>query len=534
MASGNSVEFSASGLFEMNDADVRFYTSILLRRSPYLLAITVAALAIAVIVALVLPPVYRASAKILVEAPRIPTDLARSTVPIQAVQQLQIIRQEITTRDDLLALADKLDIYSQSKEPPPDEDIVTSMRSRITFEEVALGAPDGGSAASVFSVAFAAAEPVLAARVANALVDLILFKQQQQRTGRAADTLQFFNQEVARLGSDLNRIEADILKFKNENSDTLPESLDFRRNQQTSQQERLISLEREQSDLLGKRRNLAESYALTGQLPDSETATPEQQMLLELNRALADQLVTFSEASPNIRALRTRIASLQEKLRIRQAQEVHPSSQKKGHSTLDLQLSYIDERLRAIAREKATITESIGALTKSITATPASETVLNSLERNRANLQTQYNTAIARRAEALMGQQIEKRSDGGRVSVLERATPPDSPESPKRRRIALMGAVGGMGLAVAFVALLEFLNGTIRRPVELARLLGHKPIVTIPYISTPEEIRVPIRRTLAAVLSAAAVSAFLIAIQFFHLPFSTAAEKAFRWLTTLG
>ncbi|RVK26164.1 GumC family protein [Sinorhizobium meliloti] len=517
----------------MNGADVRFYTSILMRKSPYMAAITAAALAIAVAVAFVLPPVYRASARILVEAPQIPTDLARSTVPIQAVQQLQIIRQEITTREDLLALADKLGIYAESKERPTDEDIVDDMRSRIGFEEVDLGAPDGGLGTSVFSVAFAAAEPGLAAKVANELVDLILFKQQQQRTDRAADTLQFFNQEVGRLSSDLNRIEAEMLRFKNENADTLPESLDFRRNQQTSQLERLISLEREETDLLGKRSNLAESYALTGQLSDGEAATPEQQMLLQLNRALADQLAVFSEASPNIVALRTRIASLQERLRVRQAQEIHPSSKKQGHSTFDLQLSYIDERLRSIAREKATITESIGALTKSITATPASETVLNSLERNRANLQTQYNTAIARRAEALMGQQIEKRSDGGRVSVLERATPPDSPESPKRRRIALMGAVGGMGLAVAFVTLLEFLNGAIRRPVELARLLGHKPIATIPYIPKPEENRFRIRSTLAAVLSAAAVPALLIAIHYLYLPLSVMAQSAFLWLAAM-
>ncbi|RVP07653.1 Wzz/FepE/Etk N-terminal domain-containing protein, partial [Sinorhizobium meliloti] len=123
----------------MNGADVRFYTSILMRRSPYLAAITAAVLAIAVAVAFVLPPVYRASAKILVEAPQIPADLARSTVAIQAVQQLQIIRQEITTRNDLLKLADKLEIYAPSKEPPADEDIVNDMRSRITFEEIVLG-----------------------------------------------------------------------------------------------------------------------------------------------------------------------------------------------------------------------------------------------------------------------------------------------------------------------------------------------------------------------------------------------------------
>jgi uncharacterized protein involved in exopolysaccharide biosynthesis len=518
----------------MNVADVRFYTSVLLRKSPYLVAITAAALAIAVAVAFALPPVYRASAKILVEAPQIPADLARSTVPIQAVQQLQIIRQEITTRNDLLKLADKLEIYAPSEEPPADEDIVNDMRSRITFEEIGLGASDSGPGASVFSIAFEAAEPVLAAKVTNELVDLVLFKQQQQRTGRAADTVQFFNQEVARLGLDLNLIEAEILKFKNENSNTLPESLEFRRNQQTSRQERLISLEREESDLLGKRSSLAESYALTGHLPGGEAATPEEEMLLQLNRALADQLAIFSESSPNILTLRTRIASLQETILERQAQEARPSSNERRHSTFDLQVSYIDERMRAIAREKAAITESIGALTKSITATPASETVLNSLERNRSNLQTQYNTAIARRAEALIGQKIEKRSEGGRFSVLERATPPMAPETPKRFRIALIGGVGGLGLAVAFVALLEFLNCTIRRPVELASMLGHKPIATIPYISTAEENRFAIKRTAAAVLPAAAVPALLIAIHYLYLPFSVIAQSAFGWLAAMG
>ncbi|MDE3816111.1 GumC family protein [Sinorhizobium meliloti] len=519
----------------MNGADVRFYTSILMRKSPYLAAITAAALAIAVAVAFVLPPVYRASAKILVvEAPQIPSDLARSTVPIQVVQQLQIIRQEITTRDDLLKLADKLDIYARSNKRPTDEDIVEDMRSRIIFEEVQLNAPVGGPGASVFSVAFAAAEPGLAAEGANELVDLIVLKQQQQRTGRAADTLQFFNQEVARLGSDLNRIEAEILKFKNENAGTLPESLEFRRNQQTSQQERLISLEREEADLLGKRSNIAESYALTGQLPEGEVATPEQQMLLQLNSALADQLAIFSDTSPNILALRTRITSLQEAMRARKAQDAQPSSKKMGRSPFDLQLSYIDERLRAIAREKAAIAEGIGALTRSIAATPASETVLNSLERNRANLQTQYNTAIARRAEALIGQQIEKRSDGGRFSVLERAAPPESPASPKRRLIALMGAIAGMGLAVAFVAVLEFFNGTVRRPSELARMLGHKPIATIPFITAVEENGFPIKRTMAAVLSAAAVPALLIAVHYLYSPLSAVAQIAYRWLGATG
>ncbi|THK39038.1 lipopolysaccharide biosynthesis protein [Ensifer sp. MPMI2T] len=521
----------------MNGADARFYISILLRRLPYLVAIVSSVLAIAVIVASVLPPRYRASAKILVEAPQIPAELARLAVPIQAGQQLQIIRQQITTRDDLLALANKLGVYGAEKNELSDEDIVDDMRSRITFEEIGLSSPFGDTSASVASVDFTAADSDLAARVVNELVDLILLKQQQQRTGRAADTVKFFDQEVARLGSDLNRLEAEILRYKNENADTLPESLDFRRGQQTSQQERLIAIEREEFDLRAKRSSLVESYALTGQVVDGRASTPEQQMLQELNRALAEQLAIFSDDSPNIVVLRARIASLQATLRSRPAPQSPSTGDERALSALDLRLSYIDERLRVIDGEKAAITQRIVELTKSISATPDSETVLYSLERNRANLQTQYNTAIARRAEAMIGEQIERRSDGGRFSVLERATPPETPESPNRRRIALFGAMGGMGLAVAFIGLLEFFNGTIRRPAELVRMLDRQPLVTIPYIATPDEIRASIRRTVAAVLSAAAIPVALIATHYFYMPlplvFRSAYQNVYQWLVAL-
>ncbi|WP_331376001.1 GumC family protein [Sinorhizobium chiapasense] len=517
----------------MNDADARFYISIFLGRLPYLVAIVSSALALAVIVASVLPPRYRASAKILVEVPQIPTELARSTVPIQVTQQLQIIRQQITTRDDLLALADKLGVYGAEKDEATDEDIASDMRSRITFEEIGLGSPYADAGPSVASVGFTAADPDLAAKVVNELVELMLIKQQQQRTGRAADTVKFFDQEVARLGSDLNRLEAEILRYKNENADTLPESLEFRRSQQTSQQERLIALEREESDLRAKRSNLVESYALTGQTVDGRVATPEQQMLLELNRALAEQLAIFSENSPNIVALRARIASSQAALRSRPATENSSAGDKRERSALDLQLSFIDDRLRAIAGEKAAITQRIAELTRSISATPDSETVLYSLERNRTNLQTQYNTAIARRAEAMIGEQIERRSDGGRFSVLERATPPQYPESPKRRRIVLLGAIAGLGLAVAFIGLLEFFNGKIRRPVELVRMFDHQPLATIPYISTTDEIRTRIRRTVAGVFSAAAAPAALVAAHYFYMPLPLLFQDVYRWLTAL-
>ena len=501
----------------MGNIDLNFYFSLLLRRLPYLIAIVSVALLSAIAATRLISPVYSSSAKILSEAPQIPVELARSTVPLGAVEQLQILQQQITTRDDLIALANRLAVYADMKKKPIGDDIVRDMRSRIKFEQLQFDTQGRDQGATVFSVSFLAGKPDMAARVANELAAMILDRNQRQRTDRAGSTLQFFNQTVARLSADLNRLEADILKFKTENKDTLPESLDFRRSQQGSLQERLISLEREETDLRTKRGNLIATYTTTGQLVGTAPLTPEQQILADLNRALAEQLAIFSETSPNIKALRARIASLQNSLLSSPSPDAKSESSllknKPRPSGLDLQLSDIDNRLRAVAAEKTSVAHAIEGLTRSIAGTAASETVLNSLERNRQNIQMQYNAAIARRAEALTGEQIEMRSDGGRFSLLETATPSIRAISPQRTRIVALGGAAGIGLGLAIIVLLEMLNKTIRRPAELTQLLQSQPLATIPTIRPSNKGYFPNRRRrMAAMLAAGLTPLSLIGV----------------------
>src|SRR5690606_29284274 len=94
----------------MGDNDIRFYLSILVRRLPLLIAIAALVTGIGVMIAYLMPPTYQASARILVEPPQIPADMARPTVQTNPMEQLQIIQQELTTREYLVDLARRLDI----------------------------------------------------------------------------------------------------------------------------------------------------------------------------------------------------------------------------------------------------------------------------------------------------------------------------------------------------------------------------------------------------------------------------------------
>jgi len=493
-------------IFIMGDLDLRFYLSILLRRAPYILAIVVTASVIAVIVALAMPKVYRGVARVLVESPQIPVTLARSTVATDALDQLQIVREQAMTTDNLVALATKLNLYKDSARPLSSEDIAKDMRSRMYLEEVLLNA---SQAATVLNIGFEATDRDLAAKGANEIADFILSKNALQRTARAGETMQFFEREVERLKDELTGVEANILKFKNENKDTLPDSLEFRRTQQVSQQQALQMLEREEAELRSRRNTIVQLYETTGQVAKTGPLTFEQQQLIDLNRALSEQLSIFSEESPTIQALRKRIASLQVGLRDKQTTDAGKDG-KKAATEMDLQLSDIDERLDFITKAKEKANHDLAELGQTIAETPAKATLLTALERNRANIQVQYNAAVASLAEASTGEQIEVFSKGVRFSILEESKPPEDAIRPKRRNIAILGVAGGLGMGFGLMVLLELLNKTVRRPTDLVQKLQIQPIATIPFVVGPMELHPERRVVNAFTISGAIVATMLL------------------------
>lgn len=504
----------------MGDNDLRFYLSILTRRLPWILTIAGIVTGAGLIVAYLMPPTYQASARILVEPPQISSDLARPTVQTNPLEQLQIIEQELTTRENLVDLARRLNIYGETGKRLSDAGIVANLRERTSLELIPLER-NNGQGATVFSVSFIAREPELAATVVNDLVDNVLVKNAGLRASKAEDTSQFFDREVERLASELEKREAALLEFRNANKNALPDSIDFRRTQLSNQQERMLLLEREESTLRARRNNLVRIFETTGQIAGSGPASVEQDMLRELKRALSEQLSMFSADSPNVVSLRARIAALQAEVQANQAQ----SSDADGPSDLDLQLSDIDERLGFIEREKASIAAYVADLEQTIDATPQNETSLNALERSRNNIQAQYNSAVAKLAEASTGEQIEIGAKGGRFTLVEPATPPQDRLSPNRKRIAGVGLVLGILLGVGAVVALELMNRSVRRPEELTKLLQKPPLGTIPYIwkDGEQETR---KRRLSVSLAAAVCAAFVVAgaVQHFRTPLATAFE----------
>jgi hypothetical protein len=220
--------------------------------------------------------------------------------------------------------------------------------------------------------------------------------------------------------------------------------------------------------------------------------------------------------------LSSRIAALESLVEEQRASRAVPGEDGEAAapaSGLDLELAPIDARLAFIAQDKALIEQTLADLDVSIQATPANEMTQAGLEREIANLNEQYNAAVASLGQAKVGERIEVLSKGERFSLIEQPTVPGKPVRPKRLLIASAGIVGGLGAGLGFVVLLEMLNRSIRRPLDLSEKLGLEPFATVPYIRTAGEVR---RKrslvVLALVLVAVAIPAALLAVHTLYLP----------------
>jgi uncharacterized protein involved in exopolysaccharide biosynthesis len=517
--------------------DFKFYLSLFLRRLPWFAVLMAIGTALGLALASMLPPVYIAQARLLVESEQIPGNLAASTVQTQSTEQIQIIQQRILTRAALLELANRLQVYAPAPSQPARvmsaDDTVTDMRERIRI--VTTGGPSrrGPEEAVIVTVSFEAPTAAMAAQVTNELVTMILNEDVSLRTGVAGQTLDFFVQEVARLDKELAVRGAAILEFKQANKAALPDSLSFRLAQQSAAQERLQQLNRDESALTDRRATLVTLFERTGEVAaPAEALTPAEQQLMALRDQLSQALAIYAPQNPRVRLLEQQIA----------AQEVAVASQLAASgpaaapdapplSPYDLQLADIDAQLKSITEQKADVAARLADLAITIDATPGNAITLETLDRDYASVRAQYDQAVSNRARAKTGDLIETLSKGQRISIIEQAVAPREPARPNRVAIASAGVGGGIVAGLGLVLLMELLNRSIRRPGELTRRLGITPFATLPYMRTKTEAarrRALIGLALALVL--VGIPLGLWAMSRFYMPLDMVIERGIRTL----
>lgn len=525
--------------------ELRVYIAALRQRLWLIVLIFVIGSLLSASVAVLLPPVFRATAVILVQSQQIPSDLARSTITNGTEERLTLIRQRLMTRENLLEVADRLGLYADRPDLSPTER-AQKFRQSTEIRSIPLNPGQrGNTQVASFTISFMADEAPLSARVANEFVSLVLEQNLRTRLDRATQTSSFFETELKRIETALEQVETDIAGFKRSNETALPETLALRREELTKLKSAEFDIETERINLEEERRIIlaaleAGPRAQPEAVIPNRVRTPAEQELAQLQANYRIQSSIYAEGHPRMRILRNQMEALEGQIAteasIAEAEEQN-STGSDAVPAVSVEESIVNaqrrQRVGEIDRQIALLTERRDetiaredALRASIEATPEIERTLNGMDRERVDLQAQYAEIVSKLAEAEIGERLEIDRQSERFEVIEQAEVPTRPERPNRLMILVAGVMASLFAGVGLVIGLELLNRSIRTPGDLERVLQTHALAVVPYIRTASEVRMIWLSWIfgiGLVLGAGAGAAY--AVDRYYLPLAVVLDK---------
>ncbi len=537
---------------------------------------------LSVIIAFILPPVYRSQSTILIEEQQIPQEFVRTTITSYVEERLQVITQQIMSRPRLLEIINEFNLYPEMRDRFTTEEIVQKMRDAISFEMINTEVTDRRTgrpttATIAFTLAYEGENPDTVQKVANKLASLYLEANLKTREQRASNITNFLEQELKNLKEKIDEKESKISQFKQLHGQELPEYRTInmqvlsRLNQQLdriamqirSQQERKIYLEGQlanidpllpvkteegktmmnprerlkylrlqlislQSQLSDKHPDIkklkGEIAELEAKVGDTNDTTAQIKQLKDSEGRLAVLKGKLGPKHPDVIKLEKEIKLLRAQIANRKSRaDVATASESNpenpAYINLKTQIASAEMEIRSLNQEKKRLQEKINHYQQLIDNIPLVEKEYNDLIRDQQADQAKYQEIMNKLMEAKVSQGMEESQQAERFTIIDPALTPERPAKPNRLAIVLIGFVLALGFGVGLAAIRENLNTTVKNPAELSRSTGLPVLANVPLLETEEDIQRQKRRKIMMVgIILVIIAIGLVMINYFIMP----------------
>lgn len=529
--------------------DLREKIGVYWRKRGTLFLVAGAALFGAILLALLLPPFYRSSATILIEQQEIPQELVRSVITSFADERIQTISQRVMTSQNLMALIERYNLYPDLRRRQPREVVLQEMRDDIGMHMISADVIDPRNgrptqATIAFSVSYESRSPDLALKIANELTSLYLNENLTSRIRLAAQTASFFKEEVARQAAKVADLDKRLAAFKEQHQKELPDlallnietmqrtemdlrdaenhvsALDAQRvllQAQLAQispntqvytdsgqrvfgpEDRLKTLRSQLAidearyapdhpDVINEKREIA---GLEKQVYADDATADRLRQLSEAKAQLAADLVKYSVDYPDVVRLQHLVKNLETAVArdsssgTRQASVLHADNP--AYIQVKGQIDAVDvDRASAIAKRDA-LRAKVDDYENRIARSPDVQRRYEEIARNLQSAQLQYQQILAKQTEAKISENLETEQKGEKFTLIEPPQPPEKPVSPNRPLILILGLVLSIALGAGAAYVHEALDGSVRGPGDIRRLLQVPALASIPVIVTAED-----------------------------------------------
>lgn len=187
-------------------------------------------------------------------------------------------------------------------------------------------------------------------------------------------------------------------------------------------------------------------------------------------------------------SLTTSLLELQQTLTARE-NELATQDQASQRAVTQRRIQQLNDEIEQITLQSAALNGRIAEIQSILEAAPRYEQQLIALNRRMEQLQDQLTAAAERRREAELGSRIEDDQQSERFELLEAALVPEHPISTSRKKVALMGVLGGLGLGLFLAYVMEWLQPVLRTAQRMERDLQLRPVISIPFSMPVRERR---------------------------------------------
>ncbi len=463
--------------------------AIIKRRKWDLLIPMVSIFLISVIIAIVLPPTYKATTTILIEQQDVPLDYVKAAVSTYAEQQMQIINQRIMSTERLLYIINRLNLYPDLKDTMQNEEIINRMRKSIVLDPISVNVVDPrtgrqSSATIAFTISYEGKrDPRKVLEVANELASFFLEENSKIREQKATGVSKFLQDELGKLKADLDRIDTQISLFKKKHSQNLPEMMQINMQSINETQQKIDLLENQLIQLKERDGDLKTQLAST---PRSFTGT-EGQRLNELKLRLVNLKNQYSEVHPDVIKTKAEITELEERLKSSLNNDSTDRPDNPAYITLASELSRNQSDIATTKAQIRDLNTRLNEYKRHIELTPQVESEYKTLMMERENTQTKYDDLSRKHMESMVSQGLEKEQKGERFTIIDPARLPEKPYKPNKFAIMFLGLVLGIGVGVGTAAAREYTDTSVRNANTLEQVTSYPVLASIPVILLQNE-----------------------------------------------
>lgn len=406
------------------------------------------------LISLISPKKYVAELALVVDLqgndPMKDTALAPALVPSHLATQTEIIR----SRNVAMKVIEKMDLRNNPavvaayQDSGADTDIDSWLVANL------LRGVDAKTSrnSNIIRISYGSSDPMEAANMANAFADAYIQTSLELRVDPARRQVTWYEEQVSQLRDALVAAQSKLSKYQADHGvlgvDAARMDVENARLQEISNQ--LVAVQAQMFDANSRNQQINSSEQLDS-LPDLMKNPTIQNLKSELARAeskLAEVSERYGVNHPQYIASNAEVAALKSKLNVE----------------IGVTRGSLVQSAAIARRQVGEVQKALEEQKDRIIALKRSQDELAVLNRDVESARTAYDAALQQANQT----KLESRVDRTNVAILNQATPPLLPDSPKILLNLAVGLFAGIALAVGLILTIEVCNRRLRSAEDLA------------------------------------------------------------------